>query len=504
MMRGKAILNSKQRLRSANSSFYETISSQASTPPSLRGSQYRCLSGVQDGISSTLDEGMSKNSFHDNDLETSELTTLSREELLKSFVHKIKGNVERILIFLDEEKRKSDSSEEAGKWRQKLLSTKWKNWLRRERLWHGKKSNLRSESSLKVGVETSWHEALYAARLPFEDPLSLLSQQSPTREMDFSRYDGEVDWGEDSHSPIFGLEINDKGYLQELDSEASVDSFFDSFKENDYEESKTLLMQDLDDVGSKSKEFHNLQEDAILRVLALLRATTAREWKHFDSYFKGTFEVDKLAAEEFYLKSRDLLHHEWSGNLGETSDNGSEPSETSMNSMHHLRTESKSKKYVLTTTESNLLLARIVTSLDMPVDQILREALQLYHGMTVLEQSGRKESGPDADTYRILIMALNRRLLAPGEAIKLCQNMMESPEILSPQLFLDGMDTCFAHRDLKIASRMMDLIHDPVVQFKPPLRAYILLLKMIKKQNLQGDALRLLQYYEQVRQTSPH
>ena len=60
----------------------------------------------------------------------------------------------------------------------------------------------------------------------------MVLQQSPKREMKFSRYDREAEWTEDSHSPIFGLDINDKGYLEELDSDGSIAGFIDLFEES--------------------------------------------------------------------------------------------------------------------------------------------------------------------------------------------------------------------------------------------------------------------------------
>jgi hypothetical protein len=296
-------------------------------------------------------------------------------------------------------------------------------------------------------------------------------------------------------SPIFGLFIDETGHFEELDSfddDASEESSLVSHVESP----RTLIAQNEDD--NEQGTMNILHVDALTRALALLCATTEQEWALLDSGPEGIeseeeeedFEMDLEVDEENELNRDPLLE-----NLRVAGD-----SEAKISDIRDLLRDANSERYVLTTTESNLLLAHLVTLTDAPIDLILDEVLQVYREMLILAKSGRVESGPDATTYRLLILTLSRRLMALGEAVEVSLEMMEMEELqVTSEAFLEGMKACYSRNDFVAASKMMDLaLNADQRHFQPSVESYTLMLKMMMHQDLRDEALDLLKRVEEV------
>jgi hypothetical protein len=451
--------------------------------------------------------------LHDAFLEATEQKKSERELLLKSFVERIEGNVGTVISLVDSEsgRQKSDDSGRNSNVRnKKQLSNRWRDMMRREKKRHRRRNGPPNKPRHKMSVEELWDEVLSDADLPFSDPSQLLSQHPLPIPNEIPVDDNESDETFDLVSPIFGLHIDEEDHLKDIDSldddanDGSLTSFIESSAENADHESKSQSNEEpkvRDAYNVESERNNDFHVDAILTATALLSATTAEEWALFASRSRRTDNEDndrELALEA--LDGEIELSRYEVDDLHGASEDGSKTGHLGIDDIHELLGDLRSKKYVLTTTESNLLLARLVTAIDTPVEVMLDEALQLYREMKLLATIGREESGPDAATYRILILALSRRLMALGEAVSLCQDMMESPVDLTTEVFLDGMQACFSRNDLGAALEMMNLArNDHHKPFRPPVLAYILVLEMMKHENLREDALDLFKRFEEVR-----
>jgi hypothetical protein len=441
-----------------------------------KASQNRYLSTVQEnGLPSTspqpeseplhgqLLEAQLGNTLTDL-LETSNEGLKGRGVLLQSFAKTIAGNVDSIISVIDAKQDETKIDEPLQRASKKnVLSQQWIIKLRIEKQRYQRRNPPVRKPRSQMSVDDLWEEALNSVNIPFRSRIE----------------SGQVD----TVSPIFGFQIDDEtGHIIESDSIFNeVGEVLDSgelplHERGDEIDSEITLDMEAADGHDQTNKLHI---DAIHKALALLSATRADEWASFDSRFRN---IDHEVSEEGMLDtSKDT-------NLRESRD------------IQELLGDIKSERYVLNTLETNLLLARLVTSVDTPTDAIFGEALQIYQDMKLLALRGRKESAPDATTYRILILALSRRLMGLGEAVGLCQDMLELPMEWTPEAFLDAMQACAACNDLAAASRMMkSVLNGDLGTFRPPVGSYILMLEMMKHQNLKEKAFNLFRRVETVR-----
>jgi hypothetical protein len=402
---------------------------------------------------------------------SSSMGTVSRRDvLLNSFARETTNNVNHILQFLDQKHTKRG--------RKINLSKRWQKSIRIEKQRHDRRHG--GSEKQQLSVDEQWAEALEASNIPFREPSATESTSKVLSESDHMTMEideilvDEADATDfDTMSPILGLGLDETGRLAE----------FDNLPTTDEETGAPVL-----DVEAYLNERRytmlnrggNIHIDATLRAVALLSASNMDEWDIFDNRHK--IEEEK---EDESITTNDVDHDK------------SEP--LANNGIRDLLRDMESAKYTLTTAESNLLLSQLVTSTDASVDDILNGSLNLFEQMKTLAYTGREESGPDAITYRILLMALSRRLMATGEALKLAQELFVSGVELTPEAFLNCMQICYARNDIGAATNMLNNALENDESFRPPVDSYIRMIDMMKSRNLQEDALKLLKRAQEVR-----
>eukprot|EP00980_Cylindrotheca_fusiformis_P028100 scaffold22580_cov210-Cylindrotheca_fusiformis.AAC.7 len=404
-----------------------------------------------------------RHDLSDNDsIESGSAETVSRKNiLLDSFAKQTIKNVSEIIKYLDNKETKSG--------RRIRISDRWKKLISIERRRYKRQNG---QEQKPMSVDELWAEALEEANIPFNDLASEMPpslSETPDRNLDYDETNSS-----ETLSPIFGLHLDEEGKLQESlprDDAATID--VDAI----LREQQTSYTSNH---GGKNAE-------AMLRAIALLSAFRADEWDILDS--NNTFE-SSLSKDEMDSEPKP----------------GKDPAvadlqPTTMDGIGELFEDIEVGKYLLTTEESNVLLALMVTSMDSSVDNILNDSLQLFDQMRVLGHSGREECGPDVNTFRILILALSRRLMANGEALKLSQEFFECGLEVTPETFLNCMETCFERNDLAAATGMLSAAIKNNPQFRPPVVSYLRIIDMMKRQNLQSNALNLI---EQARENSTY
>jgi hypothetical protein len=64
---------------------------------------------------------------------------------------------------------------------------------------------------------------------------------------------------------------------------------------------------------------------------------------------------------------------------------------------------------------------------------------------------------------------------------------------VEPGTFLAGIEACYARSDIDVARNMMQVaLDDQSRSFQPPLGAYLILMEMLKYQNLSKEAIALV------------
>lgn len=367
-----------------------------------------------------------------------------REFLMDAFAKQTIENVEEILKVLD--------TKQTRKGRNINVSRRWQKSIKFERKAYNRWKGLTRKG---MNFDDLWEEALEVANIPNPEII----------ENGLDSYDVVVDGENNNVSPILGLHLDETGRIVDTDS---------LLDDQDMDVSMTDIDDGLEgDVIVPHKGARHLQTDATLRAIALLSASRVEEWDVFDSR-KQVEEIENTDSDE-----------------EEESISGMKSPTTSVG-IHDLFADMEDGKYMLTTEECNLLLAKLVTSMELTIDTILNHSLELFEHMKSLGYSGMGESGPDAYTFRILMMALNRRLMASGEALKVGKEMLESNIAFTPEAFLNCMDICFARNDLDAATDVLDTVLGRDPTFRPPVDSYICIVEMMKKQNLQTEAFDLL------------
>jgi hypothetical protein len=443
-------------------------------------------------------EGRSVENIHETLLEEPEQIISTRDVLLQALAERTVQHVKDVIALVDGNNLNQVSGGDEFMQRstqvarKQPLSSRWEGLLNREKRTYRLRQEYGENPCQTMSLEEQWDDALSTANIPVAEP-RIASHLERESQMDGEGMDNAL---ESRMSPIFGLFIDETGHFEELDSfddDASEESSLVSHVESP----RTLIAQNEDD--NEQGTMNILHVDALTRALALLCATTEQEWALLDSGPEGIeseeeeedFEMDLEVDEENELNRDPLLE-----NLRVAGD-----SEAKISDIRDLLRDANSERYVLTTTESNLLLAHLVTLTDAPIDLILDEVLQVYREMLTLAKSGRVESGPDATTYRLLILTLSRRLMALGEAVEVSLEMMEMEELqVSSEAFLNGMKACYSRSDFVAASKMMDLaLNGDQRHLQPSVESYALMLQMLMHQDLREEALDLLKRVEEVR-----
>lgn len=154
--------------------------------------------------------------------------------------------------------------------------------------------------------------------------------------------------------------------------------------------------------------------------------------------------------------------------------------------------EAGSGDMVLTTVDYNALLLHVVTS-SLQTDDTIELMLKTYQQMSELGRSG-VDCAPDATTFIILMVTLDRRANAPLSAADICRQMMDSGVELSSEAFVQGISCLNLRNGIRDTERLMNSVLDnETSQLVVPIWAWMSLLRMYKNENMQHEALDLVE-----------
>ena len=141
------------------------------------------------------------------------------------------------------------------------------------------------------------------------------------------------------------------------------------------------------------------------------------------------------------------------------------------------------------TEDYNTVLLHLATSTSLHVDDAMGMMIKTYQQMSELAKAGEGNSAPDATTYTVLMVALDRRAQAPLTAADVCREMMDSNIEVSAQALVQGM-RCFQRRNnVQDAERLLNyVLDDKEHQTVVPVDAFTRLLEMYKVLDLQQEA----------------
>jgi hypothetical protein len=317
-------------------------------------------------------------------------------------------------------------------------------------------------------------------------------------------------------TPLFGLPVDENLYVQDLErfvggeneknSERTTDLEVgeDSEFENDFRQPTSHPHPESwnpsikDDVNNSERNY----SDAILHAIALLRVSRTKDWGRFD-----------VSSSYVPIPDREIRAHETVSCLNSASELSTNPldeqemKETAQNQelddtsnlVSKFLEEVAHRRHATSTLEANLCIAQLITSTSMDSDTILEWCLQIFNEMLLVADTGHLECQPDATTYRLLILSLNKRFMAPGEAIKLCHRMIadETFSVLTPETFMEGMHACREKMDLATGREMMEIAFTKQ-RVRPPVDSCISFVDMMKTQQLRDEA---LTFFSRVQQT---
>ena len=233
----------------------------------------------------------------------------------------------------------------------------------------------------------------------------------------------------------------------------------------------------------------DMYQNAILRSMSLLIAMKPEDWRRFDSGIPlnketGIHTEPKFATDDGGMENINNEIH----------------SNSNITYVREFLQNVTQRKYNLTSSVINLLLAHLVTSTEIDNRMIGNGCLQIFKEMKILAESGHR-CRPDSTTYRILMLAFIRRLQGPGEAIKLSQEMMESSssiDDITPELLMEAIRACHAKMELTIATTLMEtaLRNNPN---RINVESCILFTEMMKSENLSQKALDFYNRIQKVR-----
>jgi hypothetical protein len=309
-------------------------------------------------------------------------------------------------------------------------------------------------------------------------------------------------------SPIFELPLNTQSEIDNLDEflqtlqKETLDDTTDLEEETD-DDSFSMMINEASFLPPLPDNPNEIYHDAITRSISLLRVMKPDEWRRFElEIYNEEEEAGAVIDHDEFARIDDSVvkENELRLNVDDVEENdGGFNARLDKFMVDDFLHEAARNRYPLSTLEANLLLSHLVTLVNVDSDTIIRACMQLYDEMKLLSESGRHHCQPDSTTYRILVLALNGRLAAPSEAIKLSHEMIENSFAeLSPEVFLEVMKACHAKMDLTTARKLVGLALENH-EIRPPVSSFILFAEMMKIHDLRDEALSFFDQLQKVR-----
>ena len=413
----------------------------------------------------------------------------SFELFLDAFPETIKDNVNGVISKVD-----------VGR---KSIRNRWQGIVRKEKERHRRRTRARSNTRRfdpgQRSIRSQWDEALRRNRF-FIVPKSLGEEQNTEPAFDMVGIVGElsetVEIDELSHdiylSPIFEFQVNQQ--TSSIDFEISLpiegnEEYGD--RTNHIEVQRLVSTSAIEEEAVDRIDVHN---NAIFESIALLITMGREDWRKYDSSVH-------LSAEGDIGGNNNILFDDGTDAEKECVDDATNPDENNddENKIREFLRHVMDHKFVLKTSDVNLLLAHLVTSIEDDNLEIADSCLRIYKEMQMLGKSGQYDCGPDSTTYRLLILAFSRRFQAMGEALKISQEMVEHSSIdIKPELLNEALIVCRSKTELNVARLLMDsAIRKDRIRINAA--SCILFTEMLKTRKLDQEAIEVFRRIKEVR-----
>ena len=398
--------------------------------------------------------------------------------LMDKLPQMIKQNVKYVL-------RKENKK--VGKRTKSRLEKRWEFIWKNEISRHHRRIRLRSSKSdlerTKLSIENRWDQAFRRSGyciFPKPDE-NTINDDVTSNALEIDDKHGEVEETEET-SPIFGLQMNLQNSSINLN-----DDFIDQID---------LVREGMKIVIMDEKKVHSSDAHvkSILECISLLISMTPEDWRKYDScmYLDGNRNIERKE------QNNDSDKESYTAKELDRND-------MNLNQMHNNMTRTQlilqhisENKRVLNTSLVNILLAHLVTSTEIEMDDIAKGCLQIFEEMKMLAESGRRDCEPDSVTYRILILAFTRRFQAIDEAVKLSQEMVEGSSIdIGPDLLNEGLRACHAKAELTVARLLMNSALNS--RSKINATSCMIYTEMLKTRNLDKEAIDMYGRIQKVR-----
>jgi hypothetical protein len=146
---------------------------------------------------------------------------------------------------------------------------------------------------------------------------------------------------------------------------------------------------------------------------------------------------------------------------------------------------------MLSTADYNAVLLQLATS-TLPTEEAIKMMVTIYRHMVELGRSGT-ECAPDATTYTILMVALDRRAKAPSSAAEICREMLNSDIEVSPEALVQGIRCLQRRSNVQDAERLFkSVLNSKSHETNVPAAAWLSLLQIYKHLDMRPEAVDLV------------
>lgn len=426
--------------------------------------------------------------------------TAQRNFLVNALANDVTRSVMNIIQTIDNHQTRQLDNSTNTNWKggkRESLMDRWTVALDRER-WRYEQSDLRNSDerkrNRKMTVDEIWVEALRDVSSSSNAP----SHTSPSTEGLIAE-----PVMEEHVSPLFRFEMDTDGRILEGQTPVILqvpndDDTLDAFTE-EMEGPKQHDHQVATAAETLDKEYSMNLTDGVLQALALFVTARKEDWNLIA-------DRNDTADDNGGSSNSEQDAHIDNGNAVEGHNvtlafEDDLVFENEKNYSQDLFDLARDNKFMLTSEECNLILARMLSDSKVSEGEILARALQLFNEMNKLRSAGLDWSGPNSTTYRLLFLALPRRLVAIGEAAQICKGMVAANIALNPDTVLEAMRVCRTHADLETATAIIEKMLAPgndIVATFPPCAVY---LDILMDKNMMKEA---LLFYESVKEVSSH
>jgi len=302
----------------------------------------------------------------------------------------------------------TNHDDQSGRKQQNSLMDRWTTSLNRERRRRPYRRNDKKNKLWNMTIEERWSLALHHSNYSLDEK-SLAQWEAlakPSTEIDVS--------------PLFhfSMEVDGRfpeGSLPDIDEANSNETVETMSEEKSMTSAATLDNQDWDNLT-----------DGVLQALVLFQTVKINEWRLVGDAYGHKGDPDGIT---------DSSQDSPSDNRSKQDGRSEVDDRMYVNEMDYAKELfdfAKNNRFMLASTECNLILAHILCDSQLSQGKILARSLLLFNEMNKMRNTGLDSRGPDSTTYRLLFLGLTRRLSATGEAAQICKGIVASSVDLDP------------------------------------------------------------------------